>query len=53
MLIPPRQKKYTEKDIGSRLFHVAFNHLKTTTKRQKKKYTEGRDSVVVIESAKP
>ena len=33
---PP--KKYTEKDIGYRLFHVAFNHLKTKTKRQKNIY---------------
>lgn len=45
-------KKYTEKDIGSRLLGVTFNRRKNNNKDETK-YTEGSDTVVIIASEKP
>lgn len=44
MFLTPRKKKYTEKDIGSRLLRVTLNRRKNNNKDETK-YTEGSDSV--------
>ena len=46
------RKKYTEKDIGSRLLRVTFNRRKNNNKDETT-YTEGSDTVVIIASEKP